>query len=47
MQAELLPIVFKAQKKERALHDLAGQNNARADANLRLHSNMTLGGIKQ
>jgi hypothetical protein len=47
MQAELLPIVFKAQifipnwgKKERALYDLAGQNNAHADGHLRLHSNI-------
>jgi hypothetical protein len=40
MQAELLPHRIQGAEKERALHDLAGQNNAHADGHLRLHSNI-------
>ena len=41
MQAELLPIVFKAQKKKNGrCINLAGRNNAHADEHLRLHSNI-------
>jgi hypothetical protein len=35
---------FFRKEKRRALPDLAGQNNARADVTLRLHFSMTRGG---